>query len=444
MPARTCKHLPRSLPDSPDSGVLSGLVSRRRLLALFIVLLAGRQAALAQQAVSSTLAATAAASNIQQQQQNDRYVFKNGDFRLFVTPSVSLQWNDNISLTKVNPQSDFIVTPLLGIEANYPIGKQNLLNLTLSVGYEKYFDHDEYSQFVLNGGSASGLSFDLVVKDVRFNFHNRFQFAQQGAQQGVAAGPGAGTYGTFVNTSGLAAFWDVSRLTFVLGYDHQITLATSSQFNQVNQSSDLFNAQAGYMVDSALTVGLQSTASLVTYQENQLDNNNIFTFGVYSDWKPGEAFKVHGGFGLSLYQPSQSGILNRNQDQNGWYANLVLSHEPLSYLSYALNLGHEITPGFQSSAVEKTYVRPNATWKLIKNVSLNTAVFYEHGDTIGTPLALNNENNYNWYGGELNLSYSPVRKITTSVFYRLTKRTSNVYANEYDQNVVGLQLTYTP
>ncbi len=334
---------------------------------------------------------------------------------------------------------------MVGIEANYPIGKQNLLNLSVSVGYQKYFDHNEYSQFTLNAGSGTGLSFDLMVKDVRFNFHDRFQYAQQGAAQAVAAGPGTGTYGTFVNTIGVTSFWDLSRLTFVVGYDHQNTLATSSEFNQVNQASELFNAQAGYMVDSGLTVGLQSTASLVTYQEKQLNNNNIYTLGTYADWKPEDALTLHAGFGYSFYAASQTSILNRSQNpKNSWYANLNLTHQPLSYLSYSLSAGHEISPGFDTSAIEDSYIRPSATWALIKNVTLQTSLFYEYGDTIGNQLGGNNETHFSWYGGEINLSCRPYKKITTSVFYRLTFRTSNIEANEYTQNLVGLQFTYVP
>jgi hypothetical protein len=399
---------------------------------------------IAQEAIRSSLDGTAAATAVQKQQQSSDYTYKNGDFSLFVIPSVSLQWNDNINLTKISPQSDFILTPMLGIQANYPIGKQNLLNVSVNVGYEKYFDHNQYSQFTVNGGSGSGLSFDLVVKDVRFNIHDRFQYAQLGAQQAAVAGPGTGTYGTFVNTIGVTAFWDMSRLTLTLGYDHQNTLATSSQFNQVNQSSELFNVQAGYLVDSALTAGVQSTASLVNYQENQLNNNTVYSFGVYADWKPGDYFTIHSGFGYSLYDASQTSASIQSQTVNSWYANLTLTHQPVDYFSYALSGGHELTPGYQSGAIEDWYIRPSATWKLIENVGLTTSVFFEHGDDVGGQLASNSETRFDWYGGEVNLSYSPIKKVTTSLFYRLTFRTSNVYANEYTQNLVGVQLTYTP
>ena len=442
MPVKFCKELHSSIPGFRNSGGLSAGGVACGLMVLWLILLSNSTAA--QEAISSSLAGTAAAAAVQQQQQSPQYNYKYGDFRLLVIPSVSLEWNDNISLTKVDPQSDYIVTPMIGIQANYPIGKQNLLNLSVNFGYEKYFDHNQYSQFTINGSSGSGLSFDLVVKDVRINFHDRFQYAQLGAQQAAAAGPGTGTYGTFVNTVGLSSSWDMSRLTFTLGYDHQNTLATSSSFNQVNGASELFNAQAGYLVDSALTAGVQSTASLMTYQEDVLNNNNIYTFGVYADWKPGDFFTVHSGGGYTIYDPTSQPGDDQSQSLDTWYANLKLTHQATAHFTYTLGAGHEITPGFQSDAIEDWYVRPGASWNLIRNVSLATSLSYEHGDTLGAQVAGNDESRFDWYNGQVSLSYSPVKKVTMSLFYILTIRNSNASSDEYNQNLVGLQLSYTP
>ncbi len=357
---------------------------------------------------------------------------------------MSLQWNDNIGLTKINPQSDFILTPMVGVQANYPIGTQNMLNLSVNVGYEKYFNHNDYSQWTINGGSGSGLSFDLVVKDVRINFHDRFQYAQQGSQQAAVAGPGTGTYGTFMNTLGLSGTWDMSRITVTAGYDHQNTLATSSQFSQINEASELFNGQVGYLVDSALTVGLQSTASFMRYEKDLLNNNDVYTLGAYTDWKPGDFFSVHAGAGYSLYDASQTSSTIQSQNQNSWYANLTLTHQATDYLSYSLAGGHEITPGIQSDAIEDWYIRPSARWNLIRDTGLTTSLFYEHGNEAGGQLAGNTETRFDWYGGEVDLSYSPIKKVSATLFYRLTFRTSDSNSDEYTQNLVGLQFTYTP
>jgi hypothetical protein len=409
-------------------------------LAMMLILMA--RPGFTQEAVQASLAGDSAAEARRNQQASPDYTFQKGDFKLLVTPSLGLQWNDNINLTKNSTESDIILTPAVGLNANYPVGSYNLLNLSVDFGYEKYFDHNEYSTWQLNSGS--GVSFDLYVKDFWINFHDRVQYSQDGAQQATVAGQGAGQFGTFENTVGLTGTWDLNNVVLSLGYDHQNILAISSQFNQINQSSELFDAKAGLRVDSALTVGTEATASFISYQEDTLNNNNIYTTGLYADWKPGNYFSVHSGAGYTFLDNSQTSSSIQGQNVDSWYANLTLTHDITDYLSYSLSGGHEITPGFQSDAVEDWYIRPSANWKLIRNVSLKTALFYEHGNPVGGQLSSYTEDRFDWYGGEFDVSYSPMRKITMSLIYRLTTRSSNVATDEYTQNLIGLQLTYTP
>jgi hypothetical protein len=77
-------------------------------------------------------------------------------------------------------------------------------------------------------------------------------------------------------------------------------------------------------------------------------------------------------------------------------------------------------------------------------VTLQTSGFFEHGDESAGQQASWLEDNYNWYGGALSLSYSPAKKVRVSLNYRLTMRSSNESSNEYTQNQIGLQITYTP
>jgi len=64
----------------------------------------------------------------------------------------------------------------------------------------------------------------------------------------------------------------------------------------------------------------------------------------------------------------------------------------------------------QSGAIEDTYVRPNINWNVIKDVTLQTSLFYEHGTEGGGQQASLLEKNYDSYGGGLSLSYSPMKK----------------------------------
>ena len=398
--------------------------------------------ATAQEALRSSLAGDAAAEARNLQLQSQPYTVKSGDFRLLVTPSLELDWNDNINLSRNNTEADFILRPLVALNASYPIGTYNLLNLSVAFGYDKYLIHDAYSQLRLDSGSE--LSFDVYVKDFWINFHDRFQYSQDPSQEAAVAGSGSGSYGTFENTAGLSGTWDLEDVTLTLGYDHQNTRSLSSQYNQMNNSSELVVARTGLQFNPTLTVGVEGTASFTTYDQAVLNDNQQYSAGIYGDWRPGSYFSVQPRVGYTIFESGQTSASVKGGNLASWYANLTLAHQVTDFLSYSLSAGHEIRPGIQSDAIEDSYIRPSVDWNVIKDVTLQTSLFYEHGVEGGGQQASLQEKNYDQYGGGLNLSYSPMKKVKISLNYRLTLRSSNVASREYTQNMVGLQMTYTP
>jgi hypothetical protein len=405
------------------------------------MLLAARPAS-AQEALRTSLAGDAAAEARHLQLQSLPYTVKSGDFKLLVTPSLELDWNDNIDLSRDNPESDFILRPLIALNASYPLSAYNLLNLSVDFGYDKYLNHDEFSQWRMDSGSE--LSFDVYVKDFWFNFHDRPQYSQDPSQEAAVAGTGSGSYGTFQNTAGLSGTWDLQDIVLTLGYDHQNVMSLSSQFNQINHAAELVDARAGLQFNPRLTVGVEGTASFTTYDQAVLNDNQVYSAGIYGDWRPGSYFSVQPHFGYTIFKSGQTSSSVQGGDLSSWYASLTLAHQITGFLSYSLSAGHEIRPGVQSDAIEDSYVRPNINWNVIKDVTLQTSFSYEHGTVGGGQQASLTEKNYDWYGGGLSLSYSPMKKVTISANYRLTLRSSDVASREYAQNMVGLQISYTP
>jgi hypothetical protein len=72
--------------------------------------LAAISLASAQEALRSSLAGDAAAEARNHQLQSQLYTFKAGDFRLLVTPSLALDWNENNTVVKTNTEADFILS----------------------------------------------------------------------------------------------------------------------------------------------------------------------------------------------------------------------------------------------------------------------------------------------------------------------------------------------
>src|SRR5579859_1814348 len=84
--------------------VLKGGVLCRAATALWLAC----SSAYAQEALMNSLPKAAPTAPSLQEQSTD-YTYKNGDFRLLVTPALDLQWLDNVNLSSTTQQDDFVV-----------------------------------------------------------------------------------------------------------------------------------------------------------------------------------------------------------------------------------------------------------------------------------------------------------------------------------------------
>ena len=400
------------------------------------ILLAGSLPA--QEALRGSMAATAAAEARRSQLRSPDYTFKSGDFRMLVKPSLGLDYNDNINLRKDDRWDDFILRPLLQLTASYPITQNNLLFVDIGVGYDKYFDHDEYSQFRLNSGSQ--ISFDVFIKAVHLNLHDRFQYTQDSARESSIAG--TGFYGYFDNTIGLSAAWELKDISLAAGYDHYNRIATEDAYSYQDQASEMFFTRAGFLVHPQLTVGVEGTVAFTTYDQPVLNDNTAYSAGVYGEWRPGTALSLVPRIGYTYYQFDDSSAFLRTGDVNSWYFDLTLRHDVAEAVSYSISAGHQLRLGVQSDIIDEWYVRPMVTWRVFKNISLNTYLSYEHGNQGEENLRGNLEETYDWFGGGVGANWPLLKRLTLGLNYRLTIRSSDLENRDYTQNLVGLLLTY--
>ena len=311
-----------------------------------------------------------------------------------------------------------------------------------------------YSALRLDAGSQ--LSFDMYIKDFWFNFHDSLSSIQDPSAEAAVAG--TAQYGTFNNSAGLTTTWDLEDVVLTLGYDHLNSLATSGEFSYLNRSSEQLVARGGFRFNPQLTAGIEGSAAYTTYDQAVLNNNQNYSAGLYADWQPGPYLHIQPRVGYDVFQfqhTSQSvpnyflvpdippvGQSVQTSDLNSWYADLTVSHQATRAINYALSAGHEIRPGIQSDAVEDSYLRPNITWTIIRDMNLNTSVFYEHGNQGEGNVAGNLTETYDWFGGGLMLSYPLMKRLMFSLNYRLTLRSSSIPDRGYAQNIVGIRLSY--
>ena len=392
----------------------------------------------AQDALRTSLAGNAAAEARMRQLDSQAYTIKEGDFRLLVVPSLGLDWNDNVNLAKGGGEQDFILKPFLNLHSSYPITRQNVLQFHIGVGYDKYFDHDEFSGPRVISGSET--SFDIFVKDWVFDLHDRFSFTKDSA--GISSLAGTGQFGGFENTAGVSGTWDLQDVVLTFGYDHQNFISSEPVFDYVNHSAELVVARGGFRLNPKLTVGVEGTGSFTTYDEKRLNDSRGYSGGVYANWQPGRYFRVQPRAGYTFYDFRQTSLLINAVDQSSWYADLAVTHNFNEAISYTLSAGHDLRLGIQADSVESSHFRASIDWKIIKDLSLNTYFSYEHG-TQGAGNAKGSvQESFDWFGGGIGLNYPLMKKLAVGLNYRLTLRSSDAADRGYAQNLVGLLFTY--
>lgn len=408
-----------------------------RLCLAASVLLSPRPAP-AQEAIRNEQSTEAAAMQPRLHPDATPYTVKSGDFRLLATPSLALNWNDNVRLSHDNPEDDLILLPTMALVASYPLTQRNLLQLNVAFGYQKYVQHDDLSTWYVQSGSA--LSFDVAFGDFLVNLHDQFSYVQDAAQQAAIAN--TGSYGLLNNTAGALATWNLNQVTLSLGYDHQLVKSTASQFEQQDHTSELVTTRAGLRVHPTVTTGVEGTASLTTYNQLFLNDNNSYSGGVYADWQPDTSFhlEARGGYSTFIFQHNSPFV--QTSDLNSWYVGLTATHQISQGVSYTLSAGHDISLGIQADAIEEWYFTPTINWSIIRNWTFTTGLSYQHGDQGLGNQGGNLTETFDWLGATMSVSHAITSRINAALNYRFTVRGSSIAMREYTQNLVGLQLTY--
>jgi hypothetical protein len=270
--------------------------------------------------------------------------------------------------------------------------------------------------------------------------HDRFQYTQDPAAAAGVAGTGA--YGGLDNFAGVSATWDLEDVVLSLGYDHENFIASDAQFDYLNRASELLVTRAGFRVNPALTAGVEGSGSINTYDNSVFLNNSIgYSAGLYGDWHPGHYTDVQLRGGYTEYSFEQAGQVAAAANANAWYLGLTVNQDITEAISYSISAGHELILGIQANSVEDWYFRPSINWKLMKNLTFNTSVGYEHGQQLLATQTAASES-YDWFWVGLGANYGLTKKLMLGLNYRLTRRLSDVGSRDYSQNMVGLRLSY--
>jgi len=143
--------------------------------------------------------------------------------------------------------------------------------------------------------------------------------------------------------------------------------------------------------------------------------------------------------GYTVYTPERTSLTNAIfSDFTGIYADLGITHRINKYVTYTLSGGRTINFAFYGGTIDLYYARWQASWQVLRKMSLATTFEYEHGSEINI-----GAETFDRYGPGISVGRAITRKLSSSLGYQYYWRGSDLPGRNYVVNVVTLSLNYS-
>lgn len=416
-------------------------------LVFLLTLLGAASIVRAQDAIRPSLAGESASEARRQDIDRIPYNLLVGPVRFRFSATMGAEYNDNINLSEVGEQEDFILRPQVNFDAIWPLTQLNTLRMDIGLGYAYYIDHTNANTNGVLISPGSQLAFDIFVGDFRFNLHERPQLQQDPIAE--LALSNVIDYGRFENTAGVSVLWDLNKVLVTLGYDHYTYISTTSAFDYLNRNAEALSGSASFAVTSTTNVGAEGTWVYTYYDKTALNDSHTYSAGAFAETQLTNylRLRVAGGY---QWIDFDNNFVNFNflgfiipfqdkKDLKDYYANILISHRINSTLKQSVSAGHESQLGVNSNFITLNYVRWTGSWNLIRNTLLSAEFFYEDADDSGGFI----DEHLHRFGGALTVGYQLTPHVTLGARYQYTQKDSDVLLRDYKQNRVSIDGTYS-
>jgi hypothetical protein len=396
--------------------------------------------------------------------EEQNYNLRLGPIRFLMSATAGFEYIDNIGYSQINRESDVVARLALDIRSIWQLTRLNTLNFDLGIGFVRYIDHPDATSNNLFITPGSQVAFDIYVADIfRINIHDSFELLQDPVDQPSLSN--VTNFARFTNTAGVTVVADLNTLVLTAGYDHFNYFALNDQYDYLNRSAEQFLASAVYQIMPRTFLGIEGTYAITDYDKDVQNGSTGGTVGLYFDITPtpylrfiarggyqGADFDGNGSsYNIGLFPNGQliggvpptsrqlaDGGFADQSTLSSFYWNLSVNHRINAYLSENLSAGRENDLGLTSNYLEVNYVRYNAAWRALSNVTLGGDAFYENDQESGGPY----DQSLQRFGGDITLGYQFNLQLSATAHYAYIKKDSDIYLLNYYQNRVGVDLTY--
>jgi len=375
------------------------------------------------------------------------YNVKAGPVLLRMTAGIRNEFNDNIALSNNDRREDFIITPQVGVSANWPITALNSLSFGFGAGYSKYLNNPGAdSDFMQMGyGIANnvntGMTLKVVMDDFEFTARTALGYGQ-GASDSVLDKNGniSTNFGQFNWVTGMDVVWNLANPIVRFGYSHIESFAWDDDFNFIDNSSENFNASVTYNINETMNTGVEANAALTSFEQKYQNDSWSLNIGPFFGMKISEYLGFRTGAGVTVQEFEKGGGNEDDQASfSGLYLNGQIYHILNQYLSHNLSGGKSSNINLTSNYVEMYFLRYGLSWNFIRNFTLSPSFYFDWGNESG---GRTEDDFYRW-GMSMGVGYQITKKLSSSLSYTYTSKDSEMGEDrDYYQNRVALDLNY--
>jgi hypothetical protein len=411
---------------------------KRAALPWFLALLCVPSVTWSQDAVRPSLAGEAASEARRQDVDRIPYNLEAGPIKFRFSATFGVEYNDNINLADTNKKDDVILRPQVNLAALWPITQLNTLRLDLGLSYAIYLQHSNANTNGVLISPGTELAFDIFVGDFRINIHDRPSLQQDPITEGQISN--TFDYGRFENTGGISVLWDLNKILLTLGYDHYTYVSTTSAFDYLNRNAEELSGTISLAATSTTNVGVEAYSVYNYYGQHVLNDSVDASVGGFLETQLSTHLKVRVAGGYQWINFDNGGTINdSNNKLSDYYANILVTHQINASVRQSVAAGHENQLGINSNYITLNYVRHTISWNIIRNTLLSTEFFFEDADESGSSVS----EHFNRYGGAVTVGYQLTPHVTLGARYQYTQKDSNVDSNDYKQNRVSVDGTYS-
>jgi len=370
-----------------------------------------------------------------------RYNLKYRNITARISASAQVEYNDNLTLSENNKESDISFGPDVSIGFLWPITKANVLQLDFGFGYRWYLDHPSISTVLV----APNTRFDyrIFLEEVQINIHEILVIQNDPTGRADISGGSSGgdllSFKRMNNTAGFLAEWrPVREVGLNVGYDFIFDKSLGSTFELLDRTTHTLRAGVSYDFSPRWSVALSSYYAITDY-DLEIQNDGIsYGVGPILTYKPTQFLSIvlGVGYGVSKFdKPVTAGHIADTSEFGGFTASLEVRHTINSSMSHYLRVVRDRELGLGSNFNEMFSVQYGTSKRLTSAIALRVTGVYEH------LLASGGGEEADRYLLYLGTDYRLTRQWAIGLAYALSLKDSVFFGRDYTQNRLTLDVT---